>query len=86
MSDGDTLYDTILGRISAVQREGMVNTARNLPRYLTVGEKRTEAPGRIRPCLPAEVAADGSLLRQNQKGIDFRTLEAVHRQVGGKLL
>ena len=48
--------------------------------------KRTEAPGGIRPCFPAEVAADESLPRQDQKGIDFRTLEAVRRKVGGKVL
>ena len=32
MPDGETIYDTTLGRISAVHREGRVGTARNLPR------------------------------------------------------
>ena len=43
--DGETLYDAILSRISAVHREGRANTARNLTRYLTVGENGPKPPG-----------------------------------------
>ena len=38
MSEGETLYEAIVCRISAVHRGGRVNTARNFPRYLPVGE------------------------------------------------
>ena len=44
MPDGETIYDTTLGRISAVHREGRVNTARNMLRCLTVEENGPNLP------------------------------------------
>ena len=45
MPGGGAPYDTIPGRIPAVRREGRVNTARNLLRYLTVAENGPKPPG-----------------------------------------
>ena len=45
MPEGETLYDCIVSRISAVHRSGRVNTARNLLRYLTVDGDGPKLPG-----------------------------------------
>ena len=45
MPDGETLYDPIVGRISAVHRGGRMDTSRNLIRYITVDSDGPKLPG-----------------------------------------
>ena len=45
MPDGETLYYSIVCRISAVRRECRLEMARNLPRYIAVDEDGPKLPG-----------------------------------------
>ena len=66
MHAGETLYDAILGRVASVHREGRVNKARNLMRYLTVGADGARLRG-PRTRFPEEARQDGAVLRQGEK-------------------
>ena len=75
---GETLYDCIVGRISAARRSGGVNAARNLLRYLTIDGDGPKLPG-----VPYRVSRrklrQMGLFCEDEEGVYRREIEAVYK-------
>ena len=78
MPEGETLYDCILGRISAVHRSGRANTARNLLRYLTVDVDGPKLPG-VSVRVSRRKLRQMFFFREDKEGSNRREVEAVYK-------
>ena len=86
MPKGETLYDAILGRVASAHREGRVNTARNLLRYLTVGANGPRLPGVSVRVFRRKLRQMGLFFGEKKKGLDGGEAKAVYSEMEGELL